>query len=397
MLASIRGIKSSQPRFPLFSLGFRPFFFGASVFSALTIGLWMAIYIFQFSLPLKTLSTSQWHAHEMIYGYALAVIAGFLLTAVRNWTRLSTPQGWRLAAMFFLWAAARCLYAFGTHYLLAAAGFDLLFITSLIGAVLLPVVRTRQWRQLAIVAKLLFLGFAHLSFYLGVFGHLAGGVYWGLYGGLYLVISLIMTMGARVIPTFIENGVGYEVELSNPKWINLTSLIIFLFFFIAELFVMRPIVTAAAAALLFMVTTIRLFGWHTPGIWRKPLLWSLYLSFVFIDAGFLLFALSPFVGFSRFLAIHAMTFGGIGLITMGMMSRVALGHSGRSIHYPPKTVAVSFGGLAVGAVVRVLFPLMWPPLYVTWIAISQAIWIASFLIFAALYARIFLTSDATEG
>jgi uncharacterized protein involved in response to NO len=357
----------------------------------------MAIYVFQFSIPLKTLSTSQWHAHEMIFGYTLAVIAGFLLTAVRNWTRLPTPQGWPLAALFSLWGAARCLYAFGTSYLWVAAVFDLLFIASLIGAVLTPVIRTRQWRQMAIVAKLLLLGFAHLSFYLGVSGRLVDGIYWGLYGGLYLVISLIMTMGARIIPSFIQNGVGYEVELSNPPWINLTSLIVFLFFFIAELFVRRPVVTAAAAALLFLVTTLRLFGWHTPGIWKKPLLWSLYLSFVFIDAGFLLFALSPFLGFSRFLAIHAMTFGGIGLITMGMMSRVALGHTGRSIHHPPKTVVVSFGGVALGAIVRVLFPLVWPAGYVAWIAVSQGIWIVSFLIFVSSYALIFLTRDASEG
>jgi uncharacterized protein involved in response to NO len=159
----------------------------------------------------------------------------------------------------------------------------------------------------------------------------------------------------------------------------------------------RPFVTAAAAALLFMVTTVRLVGWHTPGIWRKPLLWSLYLSFVFIDAGFLLFALSPFLGFSRFLAIHAMTFGGIGLITMGMMSRVSLGHSGRRIHHPPKPVAISFGGLALGAIVRVLFPLVWPAHYVAWIAVSQGLWIMSFFIFAASYAPILLTSDAAEG
>jgi uncharacterized protein involved in response to NO len=124
-----------------------------------------------------------------------------------------------------------------------------------------------------------------------------------------------------------------------------------------------------------------------------PLLWSLYLSIAFIDVGFLLFSLSPFLGFSRFLAIHAMTVGGIGLITMGMMARVSLGHSGRSIHRLPRAVAYAFLGIVVGATVRVLFPIVWPAPYVTWIAISQGLWIVSFLLFAGSYVPIFLKRD----
>lgn len=389
---SIQQKELARPCIPFLSLGFRPFFLGASLFSVLTIGLWMGVYVFQLSIRLDPLSSAQWHAHEMIYGYGLAVIAGFLLTAARNWTQLETLRGWRLGCLFGLWMTARGLFLFGTNYIASAAVFDLLFIGSLVLAVLLPIVRTRQWRQLAIVAKLVFLALGNATFYLGLAGWIEDGVYWGLYGGLYLIISLIMTVGARVMPGFIENGVDNEITLTNPRWVGIASLIFFLIFFIVELFIRRPFITAIAAMGLFVVTTIRLIGWHAPGIWKKPLLWCLYVSFIFIDAGFLLFALTPVLGFSKFIAIHALAFGGIGLITMGMMSRVSLGHSGRSIHNPPRTITYSFLGLIVGTLARVLLPLIWPAAYVAWIALAQGLWIISFLLFGISYAPILLGS-----
>jgi uncharacterized protein involved in response to NO len=327
----------------------------------------------------------------------MAVIAGFLLTAVRNWTGLPTPQGGPLASLFGLWAGARLLYLGGTRFIGAAACLDVLFIVCLNAAILSRLIRARQWRQTAIGAKLLFLMIGNITFYLGITGRLEQGIYWGLYGGLYLIISLIMTMGARIIPAFVQNGVGYDVKLANPLWINIASLLLFLFFFIAELFVRRPALTAMAASGLFVVTSLRLIGWHTPGIWRKPLLWSLYLSFVFIDVGFLLFALSPFLRFSRLIAIHAMTVGGIGLITMGMMARVSLGHSGRNIHSPPRVVAYSLAGLVLAVIDRVLFPLIWPASYVTWIAIAQGIWVVSFVLFAISYMPIWCKSGVGKS
>jgi uncharacterized protein involved in response to NO len=111
------GVKNThRPSFSLFDLGFRPFFLGASVFACLTIALWMAVYVFQLSLPLQNLSPSQWHAHEMIYGYSMAVIAGFLLTAVRNWTQIQTPRGGPLIVLFSLWWTARILFFFKFYY-----------------------------------------------------------------------------------------------------------------------------------------------------------------------------------------------------------------------------------------------------------------------------------------
>ena len=220
----------------LFNLGFRPFFLGAAVYSIITIGIWMGVYAFGWNIKVGVTGISYWHAHEMIYGYSLAVIAGFLLTAVNNWTQIQTICGSRLAVLFFFWVAARLVYIFSPEHFSMAAFFDISFILYLNVAIWVPVVRTRNWRQMGILSKLLLLSLANLIFYLGCVGIIERGIYWGIYGGFYLVLSLILMMGGRVIPFFMERGVGYPVKLYNPTWISVVGLILFLMFVVSELF-----------------------------------------------------------------------------------------------------------------------------------------------------------------
>lgn len=385
--------------FALFNLGFRPFFLGASLFSVVTILLWMALYVFNVSLSISELTIYQWHAHEMIFGFSMAVIGGFLLTAVKNWTGVQTIHGTSLVVLFLLWLFARLLFLPGLAYIKLAAIFDLLFAIYLLYAAAIPVIQTRNWRQFAILSKVLLLAIANLFFYLGYTGIVEQGIYWGIYGGLYLVISLILTMGSRVIPFFIERGVGYPVQLSSPKWNTVLGLLLFIIFFISELFLHNEYITGYTAAALFLVYTIRLAGWYTPGIWKKPLLWSLYLAIVFIDIGFLLFAISAFTGMSPFIAIHAFAYGGIGLVTISMMARVSLGHTGRDIHRVPVPVVFAFVLLIMGSIARVAMPLIFLQQYPVWIALSQGLWITAFLLFSVAYAPILVSKrfDGTYG
>ncbi|GJM05605.1 MAG: short-chain dehydrogenase [marine bacterium B5-7] len=376
--------------FALFNLGFRPFFMGAAIYSVIVVLVWLAIYARNISLPMDGLSSFQWHAHEMIFGYSLAVIAGFLLTAVKNWTGIQTVHGNLLAAIFSLWFVARGLFLFGSSFIYAAAIFDLLFILAVILATAWPVIKAKNWRQVGILSKLLLLGIANLSFYLGYTGLLEQGMYWGIYGGLYLVIGLILTLGGRVIPFFTENGVGYPVQLYNPKWITLLGLLIFLVFFISELFLQSNTLTGYSAIALFIIYLIRLIGWYTPGIWKYPLLWSLHIATLFIVIGFLLLALSVFAGISKYLAIHAMTYGGIGMITVSMMARVSLGHTGRNINEPPETIRYILGLLLLGAVFRALLPLVYFDYYYVWVVISQIFWVMSFSLFVISYLPIWI-------
>ena len=378
---------------PLLQSGFRLFFSGAAVFAVASMILWMANYSFGISIATGELSGRQWHAHEMIYGYSLAVIAGFLLTAVANWTGQTVLEGWRLAGLFALWAIPRVLLLCGGEFILLAAFVDIAFILSLMVALALPIVRARQWIQLGLLSKLLLLGLANAAFYLDYFDGLDNGMYWAMYGGLYLVIGIVLTMGRRVLPSFIESGVGYPVQLRNSRWLDGSSLVLFLAFFIVELFFTASGLTPIVAGALFVVTSLRLAGWYTPGIWRVPLLWSLYLAFVFIDIGFLMFALGAVAGVSKFLAIHAFATGGIGIVTMSMMARVSLGHTGRQVGNPPNLAVYMLVILALSAVVRVLMPLLAARYYPEWIIISQGLWILAFSLFVVAYFQILTGPD----
>ena len=377
---------TSIPNMALFNLGFRVFFLGAAVYSIVTILFWLGMFAFNLSLPVSGLSSFQWHAHEMIFGYALAVIAGFLLTAVKNWTGIQTAHGLPLAFIFCLWLIARLLFLFGSTFIPIAAVFDMLFILSVIIAAAYPIAKSKNWRQLGILSKLVLLAVANLCFYLGFLGLLEQGLYWGVYGGLYLVIGLILTLGSRVIPFFIQNGVEKHVQLYNPKWITLLGLVIFLVFFISELFLHDKNITGITSVALFLLYSVRLIGWYTSGIWKKPLLWSLYLAMLFIVVGFLLFALSIYTSIPKFIAIHAFAYGGIGVMTMSMMARVSLGHTGRNINEPPEMVKYMLALLLVGAVFRVFLPMIAPDNYLIWIVSSQLIWLIAFIMFVISYA-----------
>lgn len=389
-------INTCFSNFAVFNLGFRIFFLGASVYSIVAILFWMGVFAFHISIPINGLSVFQWHAHEMVFGYAMAVIAGFLLTAVKNWTGIQTVHGWPLALMFCLWLIARILFLFGSVFIQIAAVFDLLFILSVIVAAAYPIIKSKNWRQLGILSKLVLLAVANICFYLGFMGFLEQGLYWGVYGGLYLVIGLILTLGSRVIPFFIQGGVERPVQLYNPGWITLLGLVLFLVFFISELFLHDKNVTGITSAVLFILYSVRLVGWYTSGIWKKPLLWSLYLAMLFIVAGFLLFALSVYAGIPKYLAIHAFAYGGIGIITMSMMARVSLGHTARNINEPPTMVKYMLALLLVGAVFRVFMPLVAPGNYLVWIISSQLIWIIAFIMFVIVYVPI-LTKPRLDG
>lgn len=369
----------------IFRLGFRPFFMGAGLLAVASMVVWAGVYHWQWSLALSRISVLQWHAHEMLYGYAMAVIAGFLLTAVRNWTSIDTAAGKPLMALFGLWLVPRLLFLGGDAWLLLAAIFDLVFTIALSFAVARPIFQVRQWRQMAVLSKLILLGGCNLLFYLAAFDVYAGGFSWGLYGGLYLVIGLILTMARRVMPMFIQNGVDESVTLFNSRFLDLSSLVLFLAFFLSELVFDTSLASAWLALGVFAVNVIRLLGWHNSGIWRMSLLWGLYLAYAFICLGFALFASAYFFGVSKFIAIHAMSMGGIGMMTLAMMCRVAIGHTGRDLKAPPKGVAIGLALLLVGVVFRVVLPLLSPALYVQWLAISQLLWILAFSVFVVTY------------
>ncbi|GMQ99213.1 MAG: NnrS family protein [Zetaproteobacteria bacterium] len=377
--------------FALFRLGFRPFFLTAVLFSVIVMSIWMLQLVFSIKVLPSDITPMFWHAHEMIYGYALAVVAGFLLTAVRNWTRIQTIHGLPLQLLLLFWVLARIASLIpGPHALIAGVIMDNIFIASLSLAITIPVVRARLWKNMSVVSKIYFLLIGNIIYSLGLLGMFSGGERIGIYIGLYMILSLILVLSRRVMPMFIEGGVGYTVSLKNHLWVDISGFLLFLTFAVSDTFFTTPALTAWLAAALFILHCIRLWGWHTHGIWDKPLLWVLYLAYAWIILGFGLKFVAFIAGIPPSLAVHAFTVGGIGMMTLGMMARVSLGHTGRNIMQPPSGLGPIFFMLFLGAFVRVVFPLMFAGHYLLWIGISQVFWIGAFSLFLYIYAPILI-------
>ena len=367
-------------------LGFRPFFAGAALFAIISMSLWLAIYEFGLYVDLKTLPTVLWHGHEMIYGYAMAVIAGFLLTAVRNWTGVMTLNGIGLLLLFMLWLAARILHFVPfTQVTVITPIVDLVFMLFLVIAVAIPIIKVRQWTQTGVLAVLVLLFIGNLFFYASIAGLVRLTPQFGLYLGFYLILAMVFIMARRVVPFFIEKGVAYEVQLNNWLWLDILSLIFFGAFAVIDIIWPDQRIVALLAVLLFVLHSVRLIQWYTPGIWKKPLLWVLYFAYGFITVGFALKAGVYLLGVSPFIAMHAFSVGGIGMVTIGMMSRVILGHTGRNVFDPPKIVSLIFFLMLLAVVFRVIMPLIMMSQYTLWIGVSQIFWISSFVVFSFIF------------
>jgi uncharacterized protein involved in response to NO len=394
----ISPLEKKQYRFALDHLGFRPFFLFGALYGAGAMLVWLLV--MQFNLQPATftrLGAINWHGHEMIYGYGLAVIAGFLLTAVRNWTSVQTLHGPKLMLLVLLWLLPRLLlFVRGENYLWLAALCDLAFNIWLCVALMQPVIKVRQWEQVGLLSKVVLLAMSNALFYAELLFGMDGGMRMSLYSGIYLIISLILLMGRRVIPFFIERGVGYVVSLRNRIWVDRSNLIVLLLFWFLAVFTPYATLAAIAGFLLAILQGIRLYDWYTPGIWKKPLLWVLYLAFVWLTIGFFLTALSLLGILDGKAALHALSAGAISILTMGMMARVAYGHTGRNVFEPPRYLGVLFTLLFTAAVLRVFGPLLDMGHYLFWIGSSQLFWSVAFGAFGLLYAPL-LIKPRTDG
>ncbi|MBM3350310.1 MAG: NnrS family protein [Betaproteobacteria bacterium] len=394
MLIQINNAKPVDlKKFALFNLGFRPFFLGAGLFAIVSMLTWLAAYTLGLPIETQGITLSQWHAHEMLYGYGLAVAAGFLLTAVKNWTGVPTAQGKSLASLFGLWCVARILLLFGTDLIAYAATADVLFGLGLLVAILKPIIQVKQWMQLAVAGKVLMLWIGNIVFYLGCFGLVNNGMLYAINGAVLLFIGLILTIGRRVIPFFIERGVGGETTLKQFKWLDLSIMMALLALFANVIFFQIPHASSLCAIALFVLNSTRLFNWHTAGVWRIPLLWSLYLSFFLINVGFLFYALETLAWWDKnsllpILTMHLFTVGGIGLVTLSMMARVSLGHTGRDIRKPSHWMIYAFAGLIASALFRSVMPMLAPQLYAEWVLLAGILWIVCFSVFTVIYAPI---------
>jgi uncharacterized protein involved in response to NO len=286
-----------------------------------------------------------------------------------------------------LWIVARSMpFIPYDHNLLVMAIADVSFDALLSIALIYPILRMRQWQHIGILFMVLMLLLANVIFYLDLFHQLDGGIHVGLYLALYMIVSLIMLMGRRVIPSFIENGVDNSFRSKNYLWLDRVSHVLMILFLLFEVLLTLPDYAAITAMALALLHAWRLQGWYTHGIWKKPLLWSLFLGYAWLVAGFVLNAFAHREMLNPMLAVHAFTYGTIGMITLSMMARVSLGHTGRDVFHPPGVLGWLFLLFQLGTLARVVMPMLTSGKYAMWIMVSQWLWIVTFAGFVLLYA-----------
>ncbi|MCC6209949.1 MAG: NnrS family protein [Burkholderiales bacterium] len=359
----------------LFALGFRPFYLLAGLYAALSVPIWAAQYAgwLPGANPL-------WHAHEMLFGYAFAVISGFLFTAVRNWTGRPTPAGAPLAAIAALWIAARALAVLRPS---AAPWADAAFAVAVAWGIGQPILSSgnRNWFFIPLV---LALGAASIAFQ--AWPHVA------LSAGLDVVLFIIALMGGRVIPSFTNSavpGAGARTY-RGLEFAALGSVLVLLAFDLAE---------APAAAFAALAAAVlhgaRLALWAPLKTRGRPILWILHLSYAWIVVHLALRGLSGWDLVPPVLATHALTIGGIGGLTLGMMTRTARGHTGRTLQAGSAEVW-AYLLVQASALARVLVPIAVPQAYAASVAVSAALWSAAFALFCVAFVPI-LSAPRLDG
>lgn len=378
--------KKAVKQFALFALGFRPFFLFAGLAGLSFVGFWVFAFTLGWQIP-NNIPAIYWHGHEMIFGYTAAVIAGFLLTAVRNWTGVETLNGISLAVLALLWLLARVL-PFVSDNLVILGIIDTSFLFLLAMAIAYPIVKVKQWKNLFFVPLLLLYAVTNGLFYAEFTWHVKGAEEWAFHGGLGVVITIITVMAGRVVGFFIERGLNNKIK--TYQWAEVLALYGTVLFMAGQFILPVPLLTVFAV-IAATGHLARLFGWYNREIWSAPLLWVLYLGYAWIFIGFVLTALEINNVVPETLALHAFTTGGIGIMTLGMMARVALGHTGRAM----QTTAFMwwcFVLINLSAFVRVVLPLFAMDMYLSWIQVAGILWGLAFMIFLLVYTPILVKS-----
>ncbi len=391
------------PRCPLtrsvfFATGFRPFFLLAAAFAVLSMGVWslalVGVFPHTFALP-----GVAWHAHEMIWGFTVAVIAGFLLTAARNWTGLETASGPALAGLVALWVAGRVVLFFGAALpWWVVAAVDVSFLPALAWGIGRPLHQAKSERNFVFPVLLVILALANLAIHLeaaGVVGPVGPSA---RLVALDAIAWMMLLMGGRIVPMFTRNALPHAQVKTLPRVdeLALASMAVLLALDVGMLGLPWLATAAAVAALIAGVLNgLRMVGWGTGATLRHPILWVLHLGFAWVPIALVLRGLSVFepAAIPATLGTHALAVGGIGTLTLGMMSRVALGHTGRPLRVG-RWIAGAYLLVTLAVFVR-LGAALGPPGAVLsgWVA-SGVLFALAFGIYLVLYTPILLAPRA---
>jgi uncharacterized protein involved in response to NO len=380
--------------YPLFALGFRPFFVLAGLSALMLILLWNAIFKGELAHG-NYFGASTWHAHEMLMGYSVAVIAGFLLTAVKNWTNKPTLTGDALGGLCLLWLYGRVLPFYeGLLPDALIAVVDMAFVPVLAWQVSQPIMQAKQPQHLLFVGLLLLIAIGNGLIHADILKLTENTAWTGLALIVATIITTILVVAGKVFPFFTERGLSGTLIIRNPL-LDALSIASAVVVFALQAFDVSGAVLAIAASSAALINTARLAVWYVPRIWYVPLLWVLYVGYGWIILGFVMTTFAAYQLVLPSLALHTFTVGGIAVLTLGMMARVALGHTGRALRIS-NAIAIAFVLINLTALLRVLVPMTLPAWYNLLVYISSLGWLAAFALFVFAYLPM-LTQPRNDG
>ncbi len=378
---------SPHPGPAILSAGFRPFFLVAAIWAALAIPLWLAVYGGGVAVP-SLLAPLVWHVHEMVFGFAAATVAGFLLTAIPNWTGRKPLQGWPLATLVLLWAIGRIGVLLSAEIGAPAAALaDLSFPTVFMGIVGREIVAGRNWRNLPVLAALALLLAGNLLVHLDLLG-IADTAGLGNRIGLVTLLMLISLVGGRIIPSFTGNWLTKTHPAIKPPipegFFDRAALIVTALALAAWALAPDAAITGWATLVAGGAVALRLSRWRGLRTIQEPLLLVLHIGYAWLALGLLLLGLNQLVEvLPPTAALHALTVGAVGTMTLAVMTRASLGHLGRQLAAGPGTKTI-YVLITLAAVVRVLSPLAGEQAGLL-LPLAGAAWSAAFGLFAILY------------
>lgn len=380
IFSEVKAAAEKPKGWPFLRLGFRPFYLGGTLVAALAVPLWVAL--FMGGIPHSpAVPALLWHAHEMLFGFAVAIIVGFLLTAGKNWTGLSTPRGVSLAALALLWLGARIAALTGPGVLYAV--LDMALLPLVVGILARLLLRAKNYRNLPLALILSLLAAANLVFHLATLGVLDVPAMTPLHAALGLIIMIESVIAGRVVPAFTMSATpGLRLQTTSTQerlTLGLTAMGLLMWVF-APPGVWGLVVLLAAAGL----HAKRLWNWRPMLTRQKPILWILHGAYAWIALGLLLLALAQMGWVTVSVGVHALAVGATGGLIIGMATRTARGHTGRPLALSRIEVA-AYGLVMTAALLRVVVPMLLPGFYMAALVLSTSAWSVAFLIYLWVY------------
>jgi uncharacterized protein involved in response to NO len=397
MDAQVRSKTADAPVPAFLSYGFRPFFLLGAAWAIAALAIVLAALAFG-AWPADAPPLGRWHGHEMLFGFVAAAVAGFLLTAVPTWTGTPPVRGAPLAALAALWLAGRAVMLpwLGLHDS-AWALVDAAFFPALAFAVGRPLVRTRNYRNLQFIVFLLVLALADLAFVAGLTGWLDAPPFDPLRLVVNLFVLMIAVVGGRIVPLFTRNALlarGVKAAVTPLPWLDSAAIAAVVAVLAGDLVVPNGAAAGWLAAIAAVLHAVRLGRWHGHATLSLPIVWVLHAGYAWLPIAFALKALwllgaAPWAGNW----LHAFTAGAFGTMVLGVMTRVALGHTGRPL-VVARSIGLAYVLVLVGAALRIAAPFALPAYYIELLTAALAAWAAAFAIFLGVYAPILVAPRA---